>query len=405
MKSIRNLFKIGHGPSSSHTMGPARAASIALKNAPEAESFRVTLFGSLAATGKGHLTDEAIRKKLSPKKVEFIWKSDEEPNNQPCSLLFEALDQNGKIINSYRDASIGGGALSSDGGLEEVYQWNNMDDILEHCNKTGAPVWGCVEEVEGSEIWDYLEEVRTAMVSSITAGLETGGIIPGGLGLYRKASSFNRKSKMFTGFCKVNTLLASYAYAVAEENACGGVVVTAPTCGSSGVVPASLYLLRHELVQCSVNEVLRALATAGLIGNIVKKNASIAGSVVGCQGEIGVACAMAAAAVTQILGGSPRQIEYAAEVGLEHHLGLTCDPVRGLVQIPCIERNAHAAASAMICANFAMRSDGSHRISFDDCIQVMYETGKALPALYRETSTGGLAQIYEKHLNRDKELL
>lgn len=401
MKSIRNLYRVGHGPSSSHTMGPGRAAQAAKNKYPNAAKFRVTLFKSLAATGKGHLTDVAVEHNLKPKEVEFIWDADEQINQQPCSMRFEALDDKGNVIGTYDEASVGGGALASDSSAKEVYSWKNMSEILDYCKRTGTPIWGCVEEAEGKEIWDFLQEVRLQMIKSIENGLNTRGKIPGGLGLYRKASSFYNKSKSLNGYFRLKTLVAAYAYAVAEENACGGVVVTAPTCGSSGIVPAVLYLLRRELVHCSNEEMLCALATAGLIGNVVKENASIAGSVVGCQGEVGVACAMASAASTQLLGGSAGQIEYAAEMGIEHHLGLTCDPVKGLVQIPCIERNVHASNRAMSTANFAMRSDGLHRITLDDAIEVMYETGKALPSLYRETSAGGLAQIYLKHIKKN----
>jgi L-serine dehydratase len=235
------------------------------------------------------------------------------------------------------------------------------------------------------------------MRAALEEGLATEGAIPGGLGVWRKASSFRRKSTTLRGGFRNEALLAAYAHAVAEQNACAKRVVTAPTCGSSGVLPAILYFLNHEM-PCSHEEILRALATAGLIGNIVKTNGSISGAAVGCQGEVGTACAMAAAAAAQLLGGTPRQVEYAAEMGLEHHLGLTCDPVGGLVQIPCIERNAHAAPRALSCARFALLSDGLHRISFDDVVAVLLETGRALPSLYRETSTGGLARIYEMRI-------
>ncbi len=397
MKTLRELYRFGTGPSSSHTMGPHRAAAEFLEDYPDAVSFRVTLYGSLAATGKGHLTDVAIREALNERKVEFIWKPSEVLPLHPNGMLLEAMGEAEEIIGAREEYSVGGGALLSDGEAHDLYPAKTLAEILTHCEKSGESFWEYVGRIEGEDVWNFLDGIWSAMCDAIERGLESEGTLPGELGLARKARALFRKRTILGPEILSDALLAAYAYAVAEENACGGRVVTAPTCGSSGVLPAVLYYLKSRL-GCSRMDITRALATAGLFGNIVKSNGSISGAAVGCQGEVGTACAMAAAAATQLLGGSPRQIEYAAEMGLEHHLGLTCDPVLGLVQIPCIERNAHAATRAVSCCHFALLSDGLHRISFDDAVTVLMETGQALPALYRETSTGGLARIYEKRI-------
>ena len=262
---------------------------------------------------------------------------------------------------------------------------------MDWCERTGKAYWEYVEECEGSEIWDHLDNVWEAMKAAVERGLDNEGILPGPLSLHRKACSYHIKAKGHNASLRSRGLIFAYALAVSEENAAGGEIVTAPTCGSCGVVPAVLYHLKKSR-EFSRNRILRALATAGLVGNIVKKNASISGAEVGCQGEVGVACAMAAAAASQLFGGSPAQIEYAAEMGLEHHLGMTCDPVCGLVQIPCIERNALAAARALDANIYSSFTDGIHRVSFDRVVQVMKETGHDLPSLYKETGEGGLAK-------------
>jgi L-serine dehydratase len=264
---------------------------------------------------------------------------------------------------------------------------------MNYCERTGRSYWEYVAQCEDKDIWDYLEQVWKAMKEAVERGLAKEGRLPGPLNLRRKASTYYVKAEGFKDNLRTRGLTFAYALAVSEENASGGVIVTAPTCGSSGVLPAVLY---HIWKSRNVPEerMLRALATAGLIGNVVKQNASISGAEVGCQGEVGVACAMAAAAACQLFGGSPAQIEYAAEMGLEHHLGMTCDPVCGLVQIPCIERNAYAAARALDANIYASLTDGSHRVSFDKLVTVMKETGHDLPSLYKETSTGGLAKDY-----------
>ncbi len=379
-------------------MGPRKAADRFLQQVPGAARYQVTLFGSLAATGRGHLTDKALEETFGSRPLRITWKPEIELPAHPNALLFEALNESGEVIKSWEVYSVGGGALQEKGVSQvplSIDCLTTMDQILAHCGESGESFWEYVEACEGKEIWDFLEEVWQTMSASLERGLHAEGVLPGGLGLARKAHSFYRKASLYGPEFKQDGLLFAYAHAVSEENASGGEIVTAPTCGACGVLPA---VLRHldEALNCGTKNILRALATAGLVGNLVKHNASISGAEVGCQGEVGTACAMAAAAATQLYGGSIRQIEYAAEMGLEHHLGLTCDPVKGLVQIPCIERNAHAAARAMSCCHLALLSDGVHKISFTEIVAVMKETGQALPSLYRETAGGGIAQAYRQ---------
>ena len=377
-------------------MGPRRAAEIFLRRHPDASLFRLTLFGSLAATGKGHLTDLAVLAVFPAGALDLVWKPDEKLPDHPNGMRFEAFSADGALLETWEVYSIGGGALSDGGQLPkspQVYPLTTMNAILARCKQSGQSLWEYVEECEGDSIWEHLQLVWGAMQAAIERGLQAEGVLPGGLGIARKAWSFYRKTKLSGSHFQRQGILAAYALAVSEENASGGKIVTAPTCGSSGVLPAVLRYQR-EVLKCSDESVLRALATAGLIGNLAKHNASISGAAVGCQGEVGVACAMAAGAATQLMGGTVRQVEYAAEMGLEHNLGLTCDPVGGLVQIPCIERNAFAAGQALNCADYVLFTDGSHRISYDEVVAVMRETGHALPSLYRETSTAGLATIY-----------
>ena len=400
MQSIKELYRIGNGPSSSHTMGPKKAASLFAEANPDAGRFEVTLYGSLAATGKGHLTDIAILSVLEPVAPATIeWLPKTFLPFHPNGLKIEAYDSNGELMDVQTVYSIGGGTLS-DGkntiGLSEnegkdIYPMTTMTEIMEWCERTGKSYWEYVEECEGKDIWDYLGKVWDVMKASVKRGLDNEGILPGPLSLHRKAASYFIKAKGYKASLQSRGLVFAYALAVSEENAAGGEIVTAPTCGSSGVVPSVLYHL-EQIREFSKNRMLRALATAGLFGNIVKKNASISGAEVGCQGEVGVACAMAAAAASQLFGGSPAQIEYAAEMGLEHHLGMTCDPVCGLVQIPCIERNAYAAARALDANLYSSFTDGIHRESFDRVVNVMKETGHDLPSLYKETAEGGLAK-------------
>ncbi|MEN8187781.1 MAG: L-serine ammonia-lyase [Bacteroidota bacterium] len=393
MESIKEIFRIGRGPSSSHTMGPDRAAQIYKIKHPEAKSFKVTLYGSLALTGGGHLTDYAVINELKPAKVEIIWKRKESKKFHPNALEFEVADF-GSDPDKWLVYSVGGGKIVDENkiGLKttEVYIQKNMQDVINYYKNTGKTFWELVYETEGEEIKEHLYKVWDTMKNAISNGLKNEGLLPGGLKLQRKASSYYSKSKRLEAHQKTASKIFAYALAVAEENASGGIVVTAPTCGSAGILPAVLKI-SQEQYGISDEKIIRALATAGLIGNIVKENASISGAEVGCQGEVGTASAMAAAAAAQLAGGSPAQIEYAAEMGLEHHLGLTCDPVGGLVQIPCIERNVHGAMRAFDCARYSLLSDGKHFISFDTVTKVMKETGKDLPSLYRETSLGGLA--------------
>ena len=402
MKSIREIYRVGTGPSSSHTMGPRQAAEEFLRRAPQgAQSYEVELFGSLAATGKGHMTDVAIEDVFATtgKPLEIIWHPDIFLPYHPNALKQKALDNAGVVMFSMTVYSVGGGAIKIEGDPEaeskDIYPMDKLTDILEYCERTGKCYWEYVEECEGPEIWDYLHDVWTAMKSAVERGIVREGRLPGPLNLRRKAAQYYVKAAGFRDNLKSRGLTFAYALAVSEENASGGIIVTAPTCGSCGVLPGVLYHIwkSRDLPE---TRVLRALATGGLIGNIVKQNASISGAEVGCQGEVGVACAMAAAAALQLFGGSPAQIEYAAEMGLEHHLGMTCDPVCGLVQIPCIERNAYAAARALDANIYASLSDGVHRVSFDKLVTVMKETGHDLPSLYKETGAGGLAKDYHQ---------
>ena len=398
MKSLKYLYRIGNGPSSSHTMGPQRAAHEFLRRNPSAKTFRVTLYGSLAATGKGHMTDTAILSVLQPSaSVEIIWKPDTFLPFHPNGMLFEAIDGN-KTIDSWTIFSVGGGALANESTKEDapdIYPLTKISDIMHWCEESGCSYWEYVEQCEGKEIWDYLKTVWNAMCESIRNGLNNEGVLPGGLGVRRKAATYLVKARGYNDTLQSRGKIYAYALATSEENAAGNVIVTAPTCGSSGVLPAVLYHLYTSKDFLEIR-ILRALATAGLFGNVVKTNASISGADVGCQGEVGVACAMAAAAACQLFGGTPAQIEYAAEMALEHHLGLTCDPVCGLVQIPCIERNAIAAARAFDANIFATFSDGNHRVSFDRVVDVMQETGHDIPSLYKETAEGGLAKKMQK---------
>lgn len=402
MESIREIYRIGHGPSSSHTMGPRKAAEQFLQRNPNAASFRVGLYGSLAATGRGHLTDLALAEAFAPRPLQIDWIVDQELPGHPNGMRFTALDDSLQALDSWEVYSIGGGSLRDAAGQEpttRVYALQSMAELLAEADSTGQTLWEIACDHESGDLFVDLAEVWTAMQAAIERGLAADGVLPGRLGLGRKAHAFHRKSALYGTDLKNRALIWAYALAVSEENAAGGEIVTAPTCGSSGVLPAILRYLQETLA-CNNQEILRALATAGLIGSLVKQNASISGAEVGCQGEIGTACAMAAAAATQLHGGSLRQIEYAAEMGLEHHLGLTCDPIDGLVQIPCIERNAHAATRALSCCHFALLSGGEHKISFDEITAVMKETGQALPPLYRETSGGGMAEAYRQRTGR-----
>lgn len=400
MKSLKELYRIGKGPSSSHTMGPQKAAQIFLKKHGGAASYKVTLYGSLAATGRGHMTDIAINEVLqTAAPVTIDWQPQVFLPFHPNGMKFEALDAEGKTTAEWTVFSIGGGALAEEDGGEglpptpEVYHLNTMTEIMNWCYETGRSYWEYVDICEDKDIWDYLMEAWKAMQAAVERGINHEGRLPGPLNLARKAPTYYVKASGYKQSLQTRGLVYAYALAVSEENASGGTIVTAPTCGACGVLPAVLYHLSHGH-NFNDTRILHAMATAGLIGNIVKQNASISGADVGCQGEVGVACAMASGAACQLFGGSPSQIEYAAEMGLEHHLGMTCDPVCGLVQIPCIERNAFAATRALDANLYSAFSDGNHRVSFDKVVNVMKETGHDIPSLYKETSEGGLATSF-----------
>ena len=398
MRSIKEIYRVGNGPSSSHTMGPKKAAEIFLDKYKDAVNFEVTLYGSLAATGKGHFTDKAILDVLNSARTKIVWEPKVFLPFHPNGMKFIAFGQNGEELGSWTVYSVGGGALADENGSigedeGEIYEMSLITDILEWCDSTGKSYWEYVKECESLDIWDYLQYIWECMKEEIERGLEEEGVLPGPTNLRRRASSFFIKAGGSKDNIKSRGLVFAYALAASEENASGGKIVTAPTCGSCGVLPSVLYHFQKSR-QFSDAKIVRALATAGLFGNSVKTNASISGAEVGCQGEVGVACAMAAAATCQLFGGSPAQMEYAAEMALEHHLGMTCDPVCGMVQIPCIERNAYAAARALDANLFSSLTDGAHRVAFDKVVSVMKHTGHDLPSLYKETSEGGLAKYY-----------
>lgn len=404
MESLKELYRIGRGPSSSHTMGPQKAAQLFAKRHRDAARFDITLYGSLAATGKGHMTDKAIEEVLDPiAPVSIDWQPRKFLPFHPNGMEFIARDEDGNVMEDWTVYSIGGGALSEGKGKDdpfrtkEIYSLNTLTEIMQWCDRYGRSYWEYVKECEAPDFWDYLAEVWEVMQESVEWGLNHEGVLPGPLNLPRKAATYFVKASGYKASLQSRGLVFAYALAVSEENASGGTIVTAPTCGACGVLPAVLYhcAKAHGFSQ---TRILHALATAGLFGNVVKKNASISGADVGCQGEVGVACAMASAAGCQLFGGSPSQIEYAAEMGLEHHLGMTCDPVCGLVQIPCIERNAFAATRALDAQLYASFSDGRHQVSFDHVVHVMKLTGHDLPSLYKETSEGGLAREYGKEV-------
>ena len=398
MKSIRDIYKIGKGPSSSHTMGPERAAKLFKAAHPEADSYTVYLYGSLNKTGIGHGTDRVIREVLSPIPTEIIFSDESVPDAHPNTLDFVALC-NDVETDRQRFESIGGGDIRYPGGgveaAPEVYRENTFAEILDYCKWHYITRFSdFVEQMEGPEIWDFLRDVWQTMKNAIDQGLQAEGALPGGLNVQRRAKVLatqippNEAPQMRE--CRT---ISAYAFAVAEQNADNGTIVTAPTCGACGVLPAALRYIQ-ETRGLTDEQILRGLATAGLFGNLVKRNASISGAECGCQAEIGTACSMAAAALAELYGLNLEQVEYAAEIAMEHHLGLTCDPICGLVQIPCIERNAVAALRAMNACNLSYFLYGSRNISFDMVVRTMYETGRDLNRVYRETAEGGLAKKY-----------
>lgn len=394
MDTLKELFKIGSGPSSSHTMGPQRAAERFKNENPNAESFRAILYGSLAATGKGHLTDYIIEKTIAPKKVEIVWEEDIIKDFHPNGMKFEALDKDKNVTAEWTVYSVGGGTIAEEGQRNSksnsIYHLDTMDEIVKWCKENNKTLVDFVLECESKDIKDYIKTIKDAMRKSIDDGLSTDEIIPGKLLLKRRASTFYNAYKKDKSF---STLVYAYALAASEQNASGNIIVTAPTCGSAGVIPG-IFFAMQDFYNYDDEKIIEALLVAGIIGNIIKTNASISGAEVGCQGEVGAACSMAAAAVAYLKGGTIDHIEYAAEIALEHHLGMTCDPVYGYVQIPCIERNAMAAQRAYDAANYALLTDGSHSVSLDQVVETMKETGIDMMDKYKETAKGGLAKHF-----------
>lgn len=398
MKSLRNLYKIGRGPSSSHTMGPEKAA-LYFKNAyPDADKYKAVLYGSLSSTGKGHKTDEAIIDVFEKGNIEVVFGAVETENLPHENTMEFFAYKNGEEIGKSRIMSVGGGQISIEGKPEldepEVYKENSFEEIAEYCMSHNIRISDYVELNEGEEIWTYLHDIWKAMKNAVNAGLSTRGVLDGGLGVERKAQFLYNQSHIDeSDITKENRLVCAYAFAVSEENAGAGIIVTAPTCGACAVVPSVLKYMQDKK-RFTDEQICRALAVGGIIGNLVKTNASISGAECGCQAEIGTACSMAAAALCELFQMGIGQIEYAAEVAMEHMLGLTCDPVCGLVQIPCIERNAVAAMRAINALSLANFLSTTRKISFDTVVETMYRTGKDLNSRYRETSEGGLAAIY-----------
>lgn len=394
MKSLRELYKIGKGPSSSHTIGPERIAEYTLRRFG-ARRYTVELFGSLAMTGKGHGTDRVLREVLG-EETEILFNTAETDLPHPNFLRIYATE-NGERRELLSATSVGGGSVTVNGELlgdgGEVYPERNFSEIRRFCQKEGLDLPGYVRYYE-PEVRSHLETVWNTMRECVARGLRRGGVLPGGLELARKARAlYGENTKFEPAIMHENRRISAYALAVAEENADNGVVVTAPTCGSAGIVPAVLYYMHHD---CGVSkgEILDALAVAGVIGNVVKQNASVSGAECGCQAEVGVACSMAAAALAQLYELGIAGVECSAEIALEHNLGLTCDPVLGLVQIPCIERNAMGGIKAFNAVMLSKSLENKHKVSFDQIVEVMYRTGKDMNSGYRETATGGLAKIY-----------
>ncbi len=396
MKSLREIYKIGKGPSSSHTMGPEKAAKLFKSEHPDADSFIVTLYGSLSKTGEGHGTDRVIVDTLSPIPTEIVWNNDVTDLPHPNTMDLTAV-KDGQKVDTMRVMSIGGGDIRIVGREgyqpQEIYKEKNFAEIAAYCKSKNIRISDYVEENEGPEIWDFLFEVWQTMCNAIQEGLTRNGILPGGLNVERKAQYlYHQRHIDERPETREDRIVCAYAFAVSEQNADLGTIVTAPTCGACASLPAVLKYMQEEK-NLSDRQVLRALAVAGVIGNIVKTNASVSGAECGCQAEIGTACSMASAALAELFDMGIDQIEYAAEVALEHHLGLTCDPICGLVQIPCIERNAVAAMRAINSVRIANFLTSTRKISFDMVVATMYQTGKDLNHIYRETSEGGLAKL------------
>ena len=398
MQSLTELYKAGRGPSSSHTMGPDRAARRFLAAHPEADAFLVTLYGSLAKTGQGHGTDRVLHEAFAPLPVSMVLDEKTQELPHPNTMDLTALKE-GVPLDRWRVMSVGGGTIEVQGQPtatpEDIYPHSTFADIKAFCVENNLRLWEYVAQVEGEGIWDFLYDIWNAMETCIKEGLEAQGFLPGGLSIERRAHSLYHGGHMDeTAATRENRLICAYAFAAGEQNASGGTVVTAPTCGACGVLPAVLQYTKQTRGVAD-SQVLRALATGGLIGNLIKTNASISGAECGCQAEIGSACSMAAAALAEFYDMTLDQIEYSAEIAMEHHLGLTCDPIRGLVQIPCIERNAVAAMRALNAVRLANFLTNSRKISFDMVVETMYQTGLDMSHQYKETSEGGLARLYE----------
>lgn len=407
MQSLEYLYKIGRGPSSSHTMGPESAGKRFLSEFPNEYAYKVILYGSLAKTGRGHMTDNILYDVFNGRKITVEFDVQTPTEVHPNTMDILSFNCQGKITARKRYYSIGGGEVIEDGESApehpKVYRLNSFDSISEYCRKKEIRLWQYVDECEGKKIWIYLKNIWRTMQQSIKDGLDSDGILKGGIGTRRKAKYLiSQRHIDETEETKNNRLICAYAYAVSEQNASGGKIVTAPTCGSCGVVPAVLKFLQ-EKKGFTDEQIIHSLATAGIIGNLIKTNASISGAECGCQAEIGTACAMAAAAAAELFELTLNQIEYAAELSIEHHLGLTCDPILGLVQIPCIERNAVAAMRAPNAVNLSDFLADSRIISFDMIVETMYETGKDLKVIYRETSDGGMAKNYFEKANIKRE--
>ena len=398
MESIRQLYKIGYGPSSSHTMGPEKAAKLFQEHTPQAEAYKVVLFGSLAQTGKGHGTDTVLKKTFS-KPVQIVFDA-ATPVPHPNTMDIYAFADSGDSLAFWRVFSVGGGAIEVEGEQSvlspDIYPHRSFAEIKDYCESNAIGLYDYVLKYEGESIVAHFAEVWKYMQEAIEKGLSKSGVLPGGLNTERKAKIlYSPETIQECPQTRENRLVCAYAFAVAEQNADGGTVVTAPTCGACGIMPAVLRYQQQKHGFCD-EDIFRALAAAGVVGNLVKTNASISGAECGCQAECGTACSMAAAAVAELHRLDLSQIEYAAEVAMEHNLGLTCDPVDGLVQIPCIERNAVTAMRALNAVELATFLTPSHKVSFDTVVDTMYQTGKDLNALYRETSEGGLAKAFFK---------
>lgn len=396
MESLTQLYRTGCGPSSSHTIGPERACKLFAAKNPDADSFSVTLYGSLAKTGKGHCTDSVIIKTFLPKPCEVVFDLDNEDIPHPNTMELSAYT-NGSLTDKTRVMSVGGGKIVFEGETlaeaPRIYPHSTLDEIIDHCEERDIRIWQYAEEYEGESFREYMQNIWETMKAAIRRGLKDEGILPGGLNVSKRAKQlYSIEHVDESQMTRENRLVSAYAFAVGEQNACGETIVTAPTCGAAGVLPAVMYYYQKKR-GLSDDIVVNALMTAGIIGNIIKTNASISGAECGCQAEVGTACAMAAAGLSELLGLGFGNIEYSAEVCIEHHLGLTCDPICGLVQIPCIERNAVAAMRAINAVNIASFLSGSGKISFDSVVRVMKKTGLDISHRYKETSEAGLAEL------------